>query len=238
MKTRPLIAVTGAHSQTPEGYPLNLLWQVYMDCILIGGGLPFLVTDLPDEAAALEIVDVSDGLFLSGGVDITPSLYGEEKIAQCGAGDPKRDEMELLLLQAFLNKKKPILGVCRGFQMINIYFGGTLYQDIAQQTGFSDHPYDCFHSVHTTEGSVVRELFGPEFTVNSLHHQAIKKLADCLTPTAFSVSGHFVEAYQHKDLPIIAVQWHPERMSGPNRMSPFGPEMTPFLKYYISKCGK
>lgn len=232
----PLIIVTGAHIYTPEGYPQNLLWQVYMDGIIIGRGLPVLATDVPDESAARQLAELADGLFLSGGVDVTPSLYGEEKIPQCGNSDPKRDKIERLLLDAFISVKKPVLGICRGFQMLNVYFGGTLYQDILSQTGLSDHPYDCFHSVRTVEGSIVRSLFGSEFVVNSLHHQAVKNLADDLVATAYSVSGNIIESYEHKHLPIIGVQWHPERMTGTERMSPLGPDMAPYLEYFVNMC--
>lgn len=235
---RPLIAVTGAHIYTPDGYPQNLLWQVYMDGMLFGGGLPFLVTDVPEETAAQQIAELSDGLFLSGGVDVTPALYGEEKIPLCGEGDTKRDSLEYLLVDAFIKAQKPIIGICRGFQLLNVYFGGTLYQDIAAQTGLDDHPYDCVHRVRTAEGSLLHTLFGEEFTVNSLHHQAVKTLGKDLVATAYSVSGNIIEAYEHKTLPIIAVQWHPERMTCAERMSPQGPDMKPYFDHFINMCRK
>lgn len=233
---RPLIATTGAHIYTPEGHMQNLLWQVYMDGIYDNGGLPLLVTDAGQTAAA-QLARQMDGLFITGGMDVSPCCYASECSRLCGSTDPKRDNLEITLIRAFIEQKKPILGICRGFQMLNVFFGGTLYQDIKDETGF-EHPYDSVHTVTAEHGSLFEQLFGKSFTVNSLHHQAVKTLGRDLIPLAYADNAPLVEAYCHKTLPIIAVQWHPERMTGVQRMSPGGPDMHPFLEHFISMCKK
>ena len=233
---RPLIITTGAHIVTEDGYRQNLLWQVYMDGILIGGGLPLLVTDA-DQHAAAQLARQADGLFLSGGKDLSPRCYAEEKESFCGPCDPKRDRLEFGLIRAFIAERKPILGICRGCQTLNVFFGGTLYQDIKVQTGF-EHPYGSTHDVTAAAGSVLHGLFGERFTVNSLHHQAIKRLGKGLVPMAYAVNGPFVEAYVHEEIPIVAVQFHPERMTGDEPMTPVGPDMAPLMRYFIGLCRK
>jgi putative glutamine amidotransferase len=207
-----------------------------MDSILIGGGLPVLATDA-DYGDACQLAMQADGLFLSGGMDVTPHCYGEEKLSVCGPTDGKRDQIENLLIRAFICEGKPILGICRGFQMLNVFFGGTLYQDISTQAG-CEHPYDSIHDVCAVRGSILDKFFGPRFTVNSLHHQAVRTLGKGLVPIAYAENAPFVEAYVHETMPILAMQWHPERMTGIVRMSPDGPDMKPVLQYFISLCRK
>lgn len=231
---KPLIITTGAHIHTPEGYPQNLLWQVYMDGILVGGGLPLLATDAGQEDAS-QLARRADGLFLSGGMDVTPHCYAQTAMDACGPVDNKRDLLEIMLVRAFIQAGKPILGICRGCQMLNVYFGGTLYQDISTQTGY-DHPYDSIHDVTAVHGSILERLFGSDFTVNSLHHQAIRTLGKDLVPIAYAKNGPFVEAYVHKELPVLATQWHPERMTGVIRMTKEGPDMKPLFQYFIAMC--
>lgn len=231
---KPLIITTGAHIHTPEGHLQNLLWQVYMDGIIIGGGLPLLVTDASLEDAC-QLAVQADGLFLSGGMDVSPYYYGEKKLAICGDTDPRRDSMENRLIHAFVRARKPILGICRGFQVLNAFFGGTLYQDIFTNTGYL-HPYNSIHEVRAVQGSILDQLFGSCFTVNSLHHQAVHTLGSDLLPIAYAANAPLIEAFVHKSLPILAVQWHPERMTGSVRMSPEGPDMKPLLQHFVSIC--
>ena len=233
---KPLIITTGAHIRTADGYPQNLLWQVYMDGILLGGGLPLLATDA-GQAGAARMAAQGSGLFLSGGMDVSPRVYGQEALGVCGPTDEKRDQLEILLIRAFISAGKPILGICRGCQMLNVFFGGTLFQDIHAQTGY-EHPYDSVHEVSAVPGSVLCALFGRQFTVNSLHHQAIRTLGTDLLPIAYAENAPIVEAFAHQKLPVFGVQWHPERMAGTARMSPHGPDMRPLLQYFIALCRK
>lgn len=153
-----------------------------------------------------------DGLLLCGGSDVHPSYYGEEINGSVNI-DIERDKAEFALLKAFVDVGKPVLGICRGCQVINIFFGGTLYQhlsDADKHSSFSN--FDLIHPVSAVEGSSAERLYGSEFVVNSFHHQAINKLGDGLKVTMRAKDGGAVEGIEHTTLPIFATQWHPERM--------------------------
>lgn len=158
-----------------------------------------------------------DGLLLPGGDDVDPSFYHMERLPCCGKSDLRRDRDEWALLEAFLPTGKPFLGICRGEQMLNVFRGGTLHQDIkgSQQLKHSNRfPLGRgSHRVVLEEGSLLREIYGcRELRVNSLHHQAADRIAPGLTVTARSTDG-FVEALEDSSHPFcVAVQWHPEHM--------------------------
>ena len=147
------------------------------------------------------------GLILSGGCDLDPSLYGEGMNGAVEV-DPVRDSAELMLCDSFIKQGKPVLGICRGFQLLNVYFGGSLYQHIE---GHRSDGADMLHRVETVEGSLMYRLFGGEITVNSIHHQAVKTLGNGLRITQKADDG-IAEAFEHQSLPVVGVQWHPERL--------------------------
>ena len=154
-----------------------------------------------------------DGLLLPGGGDIDPAYYGEE---MNGSDEPDRelDKAQRDILDAFVKAKKPILGICRGMQLINIYFGGSLHQDLVTRdihTRKNDN--DSIHSVKSVEeGNLFEKFYGKTFNINSAHHQGAKKLGKGLKEVLRSEDG-VCEAVIHEELPIIATQFHPERMS-------------------------
>ena len=148
-----------------------------------------------------------DALLLAGGGDLEPWRYGQEDRGSRGL-DPQRDQEELALLERFAAAGKPVLGVCRGLQTINVCFGGTLLQDIPDHSAVEGK--DRLHAVRTAP-SVFRELYGPSLTVNSAHHQAVDRLGAGLLAVQWSEDG-IVEALVHQSLPVWAVQWHPERL--------------------------
>ncbi len=151
-----------------------------------------------------------DGLVLCGGNDIGPHYYGED-INGAVDIDDKRDEAEFKLAKAFIAAGKPILGICRGSQLLNIVFGGSLYQHIACAEMHKAHQEgDRIHSVKAVGSHTVSKLYGTDFFVNSAHHQAVKKLGNELEVTL--MSDDIIEGFEHNKLPIIGVQWHPERM--------------------------
>ena len=154
-----------------------------------------------------------DGLLLPGGGDIDPVYYGEE---MNGSDEPDRelDKAQRDILDAFVKAKKPILGICRGMQLINVYFGGSLHQDLVTRdihTRKNDN--DSIHSVKSVEeGNLFEKFYGKTFNINSAHHQGAKKLGKGLKEVLRSEDG-VCEAVIHEELPIIATQFHPERMS-------------------------
>lgn len=158
------------------------------------------------------LCDSIDGLLIPGGVDIQPSFYHEENIA-CGELDPVLDEFEMALLTKVLKAQKPVLGVCRGLQLLNVFFGGTLYQDISCANCHKrDHETDRVHLTKVVPATFIYDIYKKtEIYVNSAHHQAVRDLAKDLVPAQYSQEG-ILEAFYHKNKPIYAVQWHPERM--------------------------
>lgn len=148
-----------------------------------------------------------DGLILCGGDDISPEFYNEEN-TNCKKIDFFRDKYEFELLEKFIFLKKPVLAICRGIQIVNVFFGGTLYQNIENHK--NNDGTDLFHQV-TAKERFLKNLYGEDFLVNSCHHQAIKDLGKNLCVTAIS-PDNVIEGIVHKSLSIIGVQWHPERI--------------------------
>lgn len=144
------------------------------------------------------------GLLLSGGGDLAPSLYGQPQRSRRLSLDPRRDLEELALLRAFCAQRKPVLGICRGMQVINVYFGGTLLQEVAGHDGIP-------HPVTTVAGTDAARLTGGFFKATSYHHQAVGQLGHGLRVSAYAADG-LIEALEHESLPVLGVQWHPERM--------------------------
>ncbi|MNX28474.1 putative glutamine amidotransferase [compost metagenome] len=160
-----------------------------------------------------------DGIILQGGSDIAPAQYGEDPIGKW-RGDAYRDQYELKILDYAIRKEKPILGICRGFQLMNVYFGGSLYQDIPSQIpGAGAHRsaelYDTInHPINFVPGTLLGDLYGHVANpkVNTVHHQAVKQLGQDLEVYAHSDDG-FIEAFGYtKAAPgkVMGVQWHPE----------------------------
>lgn len=176
--------------------------ELYVDALEKLGAEP-TAKYLPD------VDDGYDGLILCGGVDVDPKLYGEEIDGAVNI-DYARDEVEYSLMKAYLKAGKPILGICRGHQLINVFFGGTLHQDIPDVALHRKEGETIVHSVDAVPDSIIGRLYGESFSVTSVHHQAIKALGDGLCVTA-DWNGVYAEAIEHTELPIFAVQWHPER---------------------------
>ncbi len=174
--------------------------------------------ELDDTEKAVEEALACDGLLLPGGADIEPALYGKEREEKCGKPNELRDKNEFEIFNAFVKTGKPILGICRGFQLINVACGGTLHQDIAdiKKCKHSDFLKRAkpVHKVIVTENTLLYNIFGKtEVGVNSLHHQAVENIGENLTVSAVSEDG-FIEGLELNNHPFcVAVQWHPEHMS-------------------------
>lgn len=167
------------------------------------------------------------GLLLPGGGDLDPALYGQPDRGS-HPGDLRQDRLELALVREFLAAGKPVLGICRGLQVINVALGGTLVQDLpghSQQSGA-----DRIHPVTAAEGSLAAELWGRRFWVNSAHHQAVARPGTGLRITALAVDST-VEALEGERLPVWAFQWHPERMT-----PPLLPDGGPLFAFFLRKC--
>lgn len=196
----------------------NSFWMLpeYLYAVENSGGIP-LTLPLAKGADIKTLFDMCDGFLFTGGQDISPSLYGETAIAQCGEACAARDCFEKELLRLAVEEDKPVFGICRGIQFMNAALGGTLWQDLPLQygTGVEHHmspPYEReVHKVTLAKNSPLYALLGQEsFGVNSYHHQAVKELAPCLCETARSEDGLTEGVYYPGKRFIWAVQWHPE----------------------------
>lgn len=210
---KPVIAVAPLFDNSKDSY-----WMLpgYFEVVAACGGIPIML-QMSAAGDAREILDKCSGILLTGGQDVDPTLYGEQRIPECGETCRPLDEFDKILVDYAIEEDFPLLGVCRGAQFLNVHLGGTLYQDLMTQhaEGYNHvmpKPYDAeWHTVKLSEGSDLREIFGTdEPGVNSRHHQGIKDLSPQLECEAVSDDG-IVEAIR---LPgkryIRAVQWHPE----------------------------
>lgn len=153
------------------------------------------------------------GLVLAGGGDMDPAFFGQENWASKNI-DLARDRAELALLDWFLERGRPVLGICRGHQAANVWAGGDLVQDLGEPlVPFHSGAADLVHPVRAGEGSLLHRLYGPVFPVNSAHHQAVGRVGRGFAVTARSEGG-VIEAMEHEILPLITTQFHPERMTG------------------------
>jgi len=150
------------------------------------------------------------GLILCGGQDVHPKFYGEEINGSVDC-NPDQDAYELDLIQAFIDAGKPILGICRGHQILNVYFNGTLYQDLENKALHrSQTDVTAIHSAIAAPNTIAQKLYGDSFQVNSIHHQAVKQLGAGLLIN--TIGCDVIEGFEHKNLPVFGVQWHPERI--------------------------
>ena len=193
------------------------LAQGYYMSVLKAGGTPVVIPSYDNEKALVSLLDTLDGLVLSGGADIDPDYLGEEPL-DCISVNPRRDAQELMLVRLAVDRQIPILGICRGIQMLTAALGGKLYQDIKTQHGVSciEHSQTIArglpsHDVRIEKGSLLHTLMGTEtLAVNSFHHQAVKEVPQGFRVTAMSADG-IIEAMESTAFrTILGVQWHPE----------------------------
>lgn len=194
--------------------------QAYVRTVEHAGGVPVLIPPLPDESSMRAICNKLDGLLLTGGEDVAPELYGEQPIPECGASDRQRDEVELAFTRWALDANMPLLGVCRGMQLLNIARGGSLYQDLGAQQPHAwqhaqlRHPRSYrAHDIRILPDSRLAAILDTSLhTVNSLHHQAVNRPGDGVRIVAWSPDG-VAEAMEIPAFTFaLAVQYHPEEL--------------------------
>lgn len=188
-----------------------------VEVLSVLGCIPFILPDVPN-AIGEDYFELYDRLIIHGGPDVDPHLFGEEPHREIGMVNYKRDVFERELIQAAVKVRKPVLGICKGAQIINVALGGNLYQDIEAQceNSYIKHSQEApggypTHSITLAKDSFLHAVLGLNTLVNSRHHQAIRDVAPTLRATATSLDG-IVEGIENSDASVVGVQWHPENM--------------------------
>lgn len=215
---KPIVCITPSFFQGPDkGH--QLINMKYAKMVRRGGALPVMCDypSAPDEVS--ELLDECQGLLLTGGYDIDPARYGEERLACTNEPHKDRDDSEFELVRQAIERDMPILAICRGIQVLNVFFGGTLWQDVKAQgvTDFNhaqfETPEKLVHTVELVEGTPIQQAMGKtEIEVNSCHHQAIKELASAFEVAGTSPDGIVEAAWMPSKRFVWGVQWHPESL--------------------------
>lgn len=237
-----IILVTGMIGANARGVPSFILNTSYMNAIAAAGGLPVM---MGNTRLAAEYADMADGLLITGGESVHPARFGET-FNHLADGDAAvahnlkagcstiRDEMEFAVFEEFRKRSKPILGICRGHQVINAALGGRNMLNFPRKHPH-EHSEGIQHEVIAEPGSVLERLYGPRFLVNSFHRDCADTPGPNVRVTARSLDG-IIEAVEHESLPIFSVQFHPERMRGDAPNPAFGPDGTKLFEYFVNLC--
>lgn len=209
----------------------------YIRCVIEAGGIPFLLPIVSDIGVIHQQIEWIDALLLSGGQDVSPHHYNEEAKPWLGKVSQERDSFELAAVKHAIKLKKPLFGVCRGAQLLNVALGGSLFQDIEKEHDTdlkhlqAEHRVEATHPVEIVLHSRLHKIFGQEVVcTNSFHHQSVKELGADLIVSAISSDG-VVEAIESTgDHFILGVQWHPEMMVG-------NPLMGKLFSAFIDEAG-
>lgn len=211
---KPIVGISPLYDVEKRG-----LWMRpgYLDVLYACGAIPLVLPFDSDAVDVEQVLSLCDGLILTGGPDVEPRWYGEETMPECGEIQTFRDELEFRLLDKALEGNMPVLGVCRGEQLLNVFCGGTLYQDLATQLPNTinhamEPPFEVpCHKVVLEKDEPLHVLLGvDEIPVNSIHHQAVRDVAPTLVPLARSLDGVIEGVWMPGMRFVWGVQWHPE----------------------------
>lgn len=214
-----IIAISG-NILNDNGSKKSFANDSYIQSVVRANGIPVIMPIIKDKDIIKKTLENVSGVIMTGGVDIHPFYFNQEPHPKIGTISKERDEFDFTVLDYAFKMKKPILGICRGIQLINVYFGGDLIQDIESQTKSNilhsqTAPTDvATHKIKIEKTSILYDLLGEESEVNSFHHQAIGKIAKDFNIVA-KANDDIIEAIEYKDKNhfILALQWHPELMS-------------------------
>ena len=211
VKIKPVIGVTMHPSEGRQ--QIN---DSYVESIIQAGGIPLCI---PIIQQVDEVLSKIDGLLLIGGYDINPKYFNEHPHPKVGRIETNRDESDFALLQEVLRLTMPVFAICRGLQVLNVLFGGSLYQDIPSQVaGAMQHTqnsprHEKIHTIKVYEHTKLHSIVGEQIMTNSFHHQSVKALGEGLVISATTNDG-IVEAIEHPKYPFcLGVQWHPEELA-------------------------
>ncbi len=236
----PIIGVTTYQGKNDKDLPIVALLRAYVDALVQAGGVPVLIPSSLADEARRALCGRLDGILFTGGGDMALDRFNGEPHPRVYGVDAERDSIELSLLDTFVHDGKPFLGICRGFQVINVGLGGTLYTHTQDQMpGTQKHDYYpdfprtyLAHKVKVDGGTRLADILGEtDLSVNSLHHQGAKEIPAALRPAAHALDG-LVEAVELPDHPFgIAVQWHPEWLTDQQ-------STRRLFRAFVEACGK
>lgn len=215
---QPIIGIMATIHELNDVPGFTRLNNTYVLSVSQAGGIPIVIPTCLTENEISRIVDLCDGFLFSGGIDITPSFFGEDAHAGIGECHYGLDLVQFNLIKRVLDVRKPLLGICRGHQLLNVACGGTLYQDLSEFSAKvlkhrQETPYgDVAHRITIAEDSLLAQMLGTSIMVNSYHHQSVKTAGSDVRITAYSADD-VAEAIELPDHPFaVGVQWHPEVM--------------------------
>jgi putative glutamine amidotransferase len=240
---KPIIGINSTRlikHETPYSHSvMESISNDYVESIIKAGGVPIILPILSDEESIRQQIELLHGVLLTGGVDINPLLYNEEPSPKLSFIYPDKDNFDILIVKIALELNKPILAICRGHQILNVAFGGTLYQDLSDKE-------DCYikhhqqakdgaatHTLNIIENSILHKILGDSIISNTFHHQAIKDLAPGFKVTAYS-KDNVIEAIEKdgEDF-VVGVQFHPEIMTAYSDK-----KMLKLFESFIAACSK
>lgn len=236
---KPIIGITSSIEEELDlkDYNKTTLSIDYTKAVVAAGGIPIIIPITENLDVIKEQMSLIDGLILSGGQDVTPTIYGQDFKVGIKRVCPERDKHEMIVFKEFLKTNKPMLGICRGMQLMNICLKGTLFQDLKYSNEkILQHIQEFYpelptHEINIEEGNLLYELFGKNIRTNSFHHQAIDELGEKLEVIA-RTSDNIVEAIYMREHPFFyGVQWHPEMMTARGSS-----EMKKIFEVFVEKC--
>lgn len=235
---KPLIGITPSCSDNAPQLTLSL---AYLEAVETAGGIPLVLPHTASPETAAAYAALCDGFLYSGGQDLDPAMFGEAPWYALDTVSVLRDRTERCYWDAIRETGKPVLGICRGIQMVNVLRGGTLWQDLGSQFPRGDLPllahrqtaerWAKTHEVIAAPGSVIAQVYGERFSVNSFHHQAVREPAEGLTVTATAPDGVIEALEDTAQRFFVLVQWHPEALA------PQDPASRALFRRFIEACG-
>lgn len=233
-RVRPIIGISSGYSESSASSSLN---ASYYQAVERAGGAPVIIPLVDNISTAEAIVSALGGLIMSGGEDVDPARYGESVWNETVGINSPRDTSDFLLLKAARRLGVPVLGICRGEQIVNVFYGGTLYQDLpSQRPGEVNHKQKesgniATHTVSLVNGSLLKDIFDTDVLgVNTFHHQAVKEVAPGMKVNAYGPDG-LVEGFEGKN--VLCVQFHPEKF-----VADGDDTFLPIFNYFVKQASK